>query len=133
MKRVASVIAIAALSLPLATSVSADELSYALAYEAKIADTMAMVRKYEFKEFQPTRRLEYRLNVDRKNTLNLAGRLRADMCKVGDGEPEIDYLRDKFAFLKSRYAKLPATATNKLNHLADIEMLLVLTNIPCDN
>jgi hypothetical protein len=133
MKRFASIIAIAALSLPLATSVSADELDYALAYEAKIADTMEMVRKYDFKGFQAARRLEFRLNVDREYTLNLAGRLKADMCKVGDGEPLTNHLRDKFTFLKSRYAKLPATATNKLNHSADIEMLLTLTNIPCDN
>jgi hypothetical protein len=133
MKRFASIIAIAALSLPLATSVRADELSYALAYEAKIADTMVMVRKYDFKGFQAVRRLEARLNVDRDYTLNLAGRLKADMCKVGDGEPLINHLRDKFTLLKSRYAKIPNTATNKLNHLADIQMLLTLTNIPCDN
>jgi hypothetical protein len=127
MKRL-SAITVALMTIA-ATPVQANELDYALAYEAKINDAMELVQKYNWQNFQPEKRLQSRLYADRDRVLDEAGRIKADMCKVDDDVP---YIRDRRDRLNIYYAKLPDNATNKLDRLADIQMLLTLSSIPCD-
>jgi hypothetical protein len=84
MKRLASVIAIAALSLPFATSVSADELSYALAYEAEIEAnyiTFTTSKDLDIPLFRALfTELKRQLIVDRDGTFDMIGEMKTKMC-----------------------------------------------------
>jgi hypothetical protein len=125
MKRFASIIAIAAFSLPLATSVSADELSYALAYEAEIERWFVLTRNASPELKASYNTLQKALINDRANQMNLVGRIKTNMCA---GLITAEKIKD--AAIRE-YVKGPQRANDKLQLYAVVMGAKTIEEIPC--
>jgi hypothetical protein len=121
MKRIPIIIA-AMLALS-AMPVNADELSYALQYEASIKSEPLVAKWQPF-----YRLLNQRLNADRTGVLDYVGSVKADMCALGVEKGNKKY----FGIWERHYANKPQTASNALSKRADYFMLIELNKIDCE-
>jgi hypothetical protein len=128
MKRLASIVAIAALSLPLATSVSADELSYALAYEEEIEASYNTFREGGSVDIPLFRaiftELKRELIVDRDGTLDTVGAMKTKMCAGYDPDKYRDASTVVFNASKKR-------ASDRIRHQANYVKIGKLDKLPC--
>ena len=121
MKRLPVIIA-AMLALS-AMPVKADELSYALQYEASIKGDPLVEKWRPF-----YRLLNQRLNADRSGVLDYVGSVKTDMCALGVEAGNKKY----FGIWEKFYANKPKTASNALSKRADYFMLIELNKIDCE-
>jgi hypothetical protein len=106
-----------------AMPVNADELSYALQYEASIKSEPLVAKWKPFYNL-----LNQRLNADRTGVLDYVGSVKADMCALGVEKGNKKY----FGIWERFYANKPQTASNALSKRADYFMLIELNKIDCE-
>jgi hypothetical protein len=110
-----------------AMPVNADELSYALAYEAKIKQDIKSDIKYKLTTPEERLTLLSRLNADRDGVFDQVGAMKTAACAVSEKQA----LSDMVDWWLAKYKGKKRTASLVLNKRADYEMILVISLIPC--